>query len=573
MDMASLRDGRLQTSLVVHARAAKVYEILGCAFILLVTSCTSLLTRDDYTHYRSPPEGLREIQAVRLEALSQSAPVSVEDAAGSPGKAVAVEQPSDSVELRIADVRAAALTNNLDLKVAFVDPSILQETVGEEEAAFEPLLFGSVRQDQIDWPSTIVDQPAIQSTATSFDAGVEIPLRTGGTVTVTLPFSKTDDQTRIESSYGDLQWLNPTYESALKFSISQPLLRNAGIRTNTHAIRVAKYNRDIADARTKLEAIRILSDVDRAYWLLYAARGELRIRQEQYDLAHQQLEQAKRRVEAGDAPEIEIMRAESGVAERLEAIIIADTQVCRQERELKRIMNQDDLPMHSSTALVPTTEPNPLGLDLDAEAMAERAVANRMEMLELELQLAIDASTVDFQRNGTLPLCVLDYTYTVNGLAGSFHDAFRDIGDASYTDYSVGLTAEIPLGNQAAKSRLRRAVLERIQHLATRDQRHLAIRQEVYDALDELAQSWQRILAARQEVILAGRTYEAEKRQFEVGLRTSTEVLEAAARLAGAQSREIRALAAYEIAQIDIAFASGTLLGQDRVIWQPVEID
>lgn len=567
------RSRLVQARLVSPARAAKVHGMLGCVFILLTTSCTSFLTRDDYTHYHSPPEGMREIETVRLEALSQSAPTSIEDAAGSPGEAVGVEEPPDSVELSITDVRAGALANNLDLKVALVNPSILQESVAEAEAEFEPLVFGSVRQDQVDWPSTIVDQPAIQSTATSFDAGFEIPLRTGGTVTVTLPFSKTDDQTRIESSYGDLQWLNPTYQSALKFSISQPLLRDAGIRTNTHAIRVAKYSRDIADARTKLEAIRILSDVDRAYWLLYAARGELRIRQEQYELAQQQLEQAKRRVEAGDAPEIEIMRAESGVAERLEAIIIADTQVRRRERELKRIMNRDDLPMHSPTALVPTTDPNPLGLDLDAEAMAERAVANRMEMLELELQLAIDASAVDFERNGTLPLCALDYTYTVNGLAGSFHDAFRDVGDGSYTDYSVGLTAEIPLGNQGAKSRLRRAMLERVQRLATRDQRRLAIRQEVYDALDELAQSWQRILAARQEVILAGRTYEAEKRQFEVGLRTSTEVLEAAARIAGAKSREIRALAAYEIAQIDIAFATGTLLGQDRVVWEPAEVD
>ena len=64
---------------------------------------------------------------------------------------------------------------------------------------------------------------------------------------------------------------------------------------------------------------------------------------------------------------------------------------------------------------------------------------------------------------------------------------------------------------------------------------------------------------------------EVEKRQFEVGLRTSTEVLRAAARLADAQSREIRALAAYEISQVDIAFATGTLLGQDGVVWEATD--
>jgi outer membrane protein TolC len=229
--------------------------------------------------------------------------------------------------------------------------------------------------------------------------------------------------------------------------------------------------------------------------------------------------------------------------------------------------------MGSRTPLVPSTDPNPLSLDLDAERLAEFAVENRMEMLELELQLAIDASTVDFERNGTLPLFVLDYSYTINGLGQSYNDAFHELGKAEYSDYSVALRAEIPIGNLEARSRLRRAVLQRIQRLATREQRRLAIRQEVYDALDQLEQNWQRILAARQEVILAGRTYEAEKRQFEVGMRTSTEVLEAAARLAGAQSREIRALASYEIAQIDIAYSTGTLLGRGGVVWEPTLAD
>ncbi|MGB2987853.1 MAG: TolC family protein [Phycisphaerae bacterium] len=556
-----------------NARLARTRGTLGCVFAVLLTSCTTLLTRDDYAAYRPPPKDVRSIEAVALDALSRSEPTSVEDAAGSPAETVVVQEVAESMDLSIADVRAAALANNLDLKVALVDPSILREDVTEAEAEFEPLLFGSIRQDKIDQPSTIVDGTGTQATATSYDMGVQIPLRTGGTVSVSLPFGKTDDRTLRESADSDLDFINPTYQSALKFTFSQPLLRDAGIRTNTHAIRVAKYSRDIADARTKLEAIRILANADQAYWLLYAARGEHRIRQEQHEKAQQQLEQAKLRVAAGDAPEIEIMRAESGVARRLEAIIVAETEVRRRERDLKRVMNRDGLSMSSPTSLLPVTEPNPIGLDLDAEALAENAVANRMEMLEIELQLAIDASKVDFERNATLPLLTLDYSYTINALAGSFNDAFRGVGRGSFADSSIGLTAQIPLGNKAARSRLRRTMFERVQRLATRNQRRLAIRQEVFDALDQLQQSWQRILAARREVDLAERTFRAEKRQFDVGLRTSTEVLEADARLGDAQSRRIRALAAYEMAQIDIAYATGTLLGKDRVIWESAEID
>ncbi len=573
--ISSVIRNSVNPSIMVPIRSIRIHRMIPACMALSLTACTSLFTRDDYTAYRMPPEGLREIDTVDLTELSRSTPVSVEEAAAETAEhTMAVEEPAAVINLPVAEVRAAALANNLDLKVELVNPSIADEYVVEEEAGFEPSLFGSARWDRVDGRSTVVDAPALRWRATSYDAGVRIPLRTGGTVTVSLPFSKFDDDTQTDSQSTDLvDVINPLYEAGLSFSISQPLLRSAGIRSNTHLIRVAKYQKDIADARTRLEAIRILANADRAYWLLYAARRELEVRQRQYESAVQQLEQAQRRVAAGDAPRIEIMRAESGVAARLEAIIIANTGVRRCERDLKRIMNRESLPMNSATSLIPVTDPNPVRLDLDANALAEYAVANRMEMLELELQLAIDASTVDFERNATLPLFTLDYSYTVNGLAGSFNDAFREVGDGSFVEYSVGLTAEVPIGNQSARSRLRRTLLQRIQRLATRDRRCLAIRQEVYDALDQLEQNWQRILAARQEVILAGDTFKAEKRQFEVGLRTSTEVLEADAHLAGARSREIRALAAYEIAQVDIAVATGTLLGQDRVIWEPTGLD
>ncbi len=565
----------METPSKAMEKRARLRAVTAVCVALCLTSCTDLFLRDDYTLYRTPPEGLNEIEVVRLDELSRTKPVTVEEAAAEAAdRGMTVEEPAESLELHVADVRAAALANNLDLKVELVDPSIAQEAIVEEEAEFEPSLFGSAEWARIDRESVVVGAPGLNTRRTSYDAGVLLPLRTGGTVSVSFPFSKLDDDTLPKRrSRDDPEIIDPLYDAGLKFSISQPLLRDAGIHTNTHFIRVAKYDRDMADARTKLEAIRILADADRAYWLLYAAREVLKVTQDQYELAIEQLDEAERRVAAGAAPRVEIMRAESGVARRLEAIIVADTAVRRRERELKRIMNRDDLKMQSPTAVVPVTMPNPVGLDLDGDALADFAVANRMEMLELELQLAVDESTIDFERNSTLPALTLDYSYTFNGLGESFNDAFDGMGNGSYADYSFGLSAEVPIGNKAAKARLRRAMLQRLQRLASRDQRELAIRQQVYDVLDQLRENWQRIIAAGQEVTLAGATWQAEKRQFEVGLRTSTEVLEAAARLAGAESREIRALAAYEISLINIAVATGTLLGQDRVMWQPTDLD
>ncbi|MFU8829826.1 MAG: TolC family protein, partial [Phycisphaerales bacterium] len=270
-------------------------------------------------------------------------------------------------------------------------------------------------------------------------------------------------------------------------------------------------------------------------------------------------------------PEIEITRAQSGVADQLEAIILAETDVRRFQRNLKVILNAPGLSIEGEPYIEIATDPDPVAYDLDPQVLIAAAMDKRMELLELELRLAQDESSIDFRRNQQLPQFALDYTYRYNGLGRSLNRSFDVLTDGDFADWSLGVNFEMPIGNEAAKSRTQQAVVARLQRLSTRSARELLIRQEVYGSLDQLEASWQRILAARQRVILATRTLEAERNQFNVGLRTSTDVLDAATNLANAQSSEVRALADYQIAQTDLAFATGMLLGATKVQWAPID--
>jgi outer membrane protein len=172
--------------------------------------------------------------------------------------------------------------------------------------------------------------------------------------------------------------------------------------------------------------------------------------------------------------------------------------------------------------------------------------------------------------NDTLPLVTLEYSYNINGLGPTADDALSQVREKRFEDHRVGVRLEVPIGNQAAESRLRRAVLSRYQRLATKQQRIAQVTQEVLNAIDQLEANWQRILAARKRVVLAARVLDAEIRQFNVGLRTSTEVVDAQTKLADARLSEITAVAEYQIAQVDIAFATGTVLGASKVVWTPI---
>lgn len=514
--------------------------------------------------------GLHRVTVAR-QRIHDIEPLSLQEAkANEPQEADANEPAPEKMELSLEQCRALALENNLGLKAQLISPAIAAERLSEEEAKFESSFY--LRSlPKVEGVYRKTDQPAVglqdeiqgsNSEVVGADLGVQVPLRTGGT----LVFDAVD--ARVKTDAVGTRF-NPYYTSGLAVSISQPLLRDAGQWVNTHSIRIAAYDRQITDARTRLEVINVLAALDRVYWRLYAARRELEVREQQYGLAQAQFEQARRLVDAGQRAQVEIVRAEAGMAQQLEAIIIAENNLRDRERELKRVIKKAGLDMQTPTVLVPKTPPDPVRYELERPRLVRTALEGRMELLELQLQLLQDASTVDYARNQTLPLASLTYTYNISGLGETRNDSYDLLLSSDFANHRLGVQMLVPIGNEAAKSRLRQSIYQRRQRLATRSNREDLIRLEVLNAADQVEANWQRILAARQNSILNGRLYEAERRQFTQGLRTSTEVLDAQTKFADAQSAEIRALAEYQISLVDLAYASGTLLGADRIRWEP----
>lgn len=534
------------------------YVVFAGLGLIVLTSCEQFSTNGNSYQTRIVPDKTRQIETLELQKAGEKekVPMDVNEIK---------EVPQKEIELTLEECRALTLENNLDLKVQLINPTVAAEKVSEQEARFEAAFYSNLTYSKTDTPTaSFLDEiSGSQVDYTSTGLGVQVPLRTGGTV----QFDMVDSRAKTGSIYSVF---DPSYGSDMSVSITQQLLRGAGKRANTYAIRIAEYERQITDARTKLEVIRIIADVDRVYWRLYAARRELDVRKKQYDLAEALYEQARRFVAAGDKPQIEITRTEAGVAQRLEAIILAENNVRDRERDLKRTLNKMGLDMQSPTIVVPATEPDLVRYELEKEQLVTTAMTNRMEMLELELQIAEDFETVSYMRNQSLPLVTMDYRYNVNGLGSTRNDSFDLLFDKRFEDHRVGLQLFVPLGNEAGKSKLRQAFYQRKQRLASRDSREALIELEVLNAIDQLEANWQRVLASRQSTILDSRLFEAEKRQFELGLGTSTDVLQAQTTFAESQRAEILALSEYQIALVDLAYATGTLLGAAKVRWEPI---
>ncbi|MEM0982881.1 MAG: TolC family protein [Planctomycetota bacterium] len=554
-----------------HLPAAAIPTALALA---CVAGCRSPLFQSDKDYdQRVPVSRLREIERLEIDGYSTDQglpdPATLDPDTELSRTQERVEearsgfQGRDLVQLKIEDARAATLQNNLDLRVFLIDPLLEQARVSEEEGRFDALISANARIFNNDQAVALSTQSG-QVEGFAFTPGLTVPLRSGGEFSVQNTFSETDQD-------NPFLILNPSNRSDLQLSLSQPLLRGGGRRATTAQIRIADLTRQAVEASTKLQVITSLSDAERAYWNLYRSIRALEVRLSQYDVSAEQLGRARRQFDAGRAAEIEIIRAGSGLADRVDQIISAERDVLLAQRELKRILNIPGLEVDSDVFIEPQSPPIPTRYEFDGAELADLALDRRMELLELELRIAADEALEALRTNDTLPLLTTTLTYRINSLGADFEDAIRQELNSQFTDWEFGVNAEIPLTNAEREARLEQALLTRLRRLGTREARRISIRQEVLDVVDRLNAGWQRLLATRQAVALNTRTLEAEQRQFQVGRSTTIDVLDADSNLAEARLAEIQALVDYQINQIDLAVATGTLLGASRVDWEPMD--
>ena len=513
-----------------------LHTLLAAAIVLVVHMTAS--AADDEMSAR---QATNRIFTLPLDKISRRAPMALDE------KPVFElherRQPSQVVELRLDEVRRAILENQLEVHIEKIQPGIANEFVKEEEARFNSVFTATVGGNRT------VDFTNLVGNGTSASIGTRIPLRSGGSISLSMPVS-------TQASAG-----SQLASAAVTLGFTQPLLRSAGYRINTAPLEKARLSAEQSAARAKLAVMNYLSNADRIYWRHWAAWQQVDIRYEQYELAKTQVKYAEEIVKAGLLARVDIIRSQSGVARRLEDILVTEFLRRQTERDLKRIMNRRDLPLGGQLTLIPANEPELVELSLVPQLVLDLALSNRMDLLNAQLQVVIDAISNEVAGNQLLPLFSFNLGYTTKNWDTSAGAALQGVRDIRYPDWSLGVSLEIPFDNAAARARLRSAALQKASNLETLTMRQLQIHKDVLDSLDQLEQSTQRILAARNEIRTANEIYTAELEQFKHGLSTSTDVLNAAQMIADAKIRNVNAIVDYELAKVDVAYATGTTLG------------
>jgi hypothetical protein len=87
----------------------------------------------------------------------------------------------------------------------------------------------------------------------------------------------------------------------------------------------------------------------------------------------------------------------------------------------------------------------------------------------------------------------------MNGLADRLSDSFRQAGSSDYTDWTLGLGMEVPIGNRTARSRRQIAELEVARVHLRLKALELNVAFEIAGLVSDLQAQWQRLETAKQQ--------------------------------------------------------------------------
>jgi outer membrane protein len=512
------------------------------AATMTATCCTAPCAAGQQAE--DPPANVALAQAVGAGAMQAAAPM----------------------RLTLDEAVRLALENNLDIAVDRLEPQLAEGRVSQAAAAFLPSFQGVFgRSHQVQPPSNLL----VNATGTVTDAfnstltvGHRLPWN-GASYSVSWLSSR-------QTTNSFFQSFSPSLGSTLQVSFSQPLLRDRAMDSARQQLVITKRNQEISDTRFRETVVRTLADVKRAYWTLVAARASIEVQQKALDLARELVRTNAARVDVGQSPPLDLLSAKAEQAQREENLVVAQVQA-RQAEDALRVLILDPNGSSFWNAALEPTESTPSAMPLpDVEAVVQRALKSRQDLIRARDDVANAETSVKFARSQRMPDLRLNASYGATGLGGtqwirtggfpgtitgtqitSFGTVMNQVFGRDFPTWSVGLTVSYPIGYSFERAALANSLVQEKQARVRLQSAEMKAVRQLRQSAWQMEANSKRIETSRAAREFAEQRLEAEQKRFDVGMSTSFLVIQAQRDLAQARNNELSARLEYIRSVID----------------------
>ncbi len=459
--------------------------------------------------------------------------------------------PEGPIDVTIENAILLALENNRSLRVERINPSIQQTFEEEERAVFDPGisggLFGS-RERSETRSATTGEFSDTTSNETAVDLGISQFFSTGTEVGVDLS---------TERAWSDRE--REVHATRAGLTVTQALLRGIGPEANLANLRQAQLDTLASQYELRGFAESLVALVEETSWDYILAERQIEIVTVSLELAEQQLRETEERIKIGTVAEIERAAAQAEIALRRVNLINARNALATTRLRLLRLLNPPGPKLWDREIILRDRPVVPEVIMDEVESHVDVALRMRPDLNQARLEVQRGDLEIIKTKNGLLPVLDLFITLGKTGYADSFGDSVTDIDGKGY-DISGGIGLAYPLRNREAKASHRRAILDRTQAVEAVDNLAQLVQVDVRAAYIEVQRAKEQVAATTASRKLEEEKLRAETEKFRVGRSTTLLVAGAQRDLVISQIAEVRAVADYLKALVNLYRLEGSLL-------------
>ncbi len=328
-------------------------------------------------------------------------------------------------------------------------------------------------------------------------------------------------------------------------------------------VTLRRADREVAQAEIDYQAAQqelILRTAER-YFNVLAAKDTLSAAEATYEALGRQLEQAEKRFEVGLIAITDVQDSKAAYDSATAAVIQAKRNLATQQEFLRELTGDSFDVLARPGEDLPLNPPDPE----DEDAWVNMAMDQNLRLSSSRLAADITRDDISFQRGGHYPTLDLvvsrgnsDFNGTATFTTETGPESRPDDGFQDDTRISLQFTLPIYSGG-ATSSRVRqaeyrhRAARERLERTARETER------EARDAFLGVTAEMSRVQALQQAVESARVALQATEAGYEVGTRTTVDVLDARRRLFEAETNYARSRYDYLVNVLRLKLAAGTL--------------
>ena len=461
------------------------------------------------------------------------------------------------VDLTLERALTVASESNVDLQALGLLPGISAQDLLIARAFYDSEIYSDAGHRKSENPSTSPFLPEVERTIFDARLGWRRRVVTGGLLDVNVSALELDQTVSVSGFPSKLR------ETSVNASITQPLLRNAGVGYGNVDIERARAAEEGAKLQFEQNRQDILLIVVQSYWELVFAREDYKVQFQAKELADRQLEITDARIQVRDLAPRDRVADEAEVARRQEALILADNLIRQREDELRALLfGEGDTEMWEWVPR-PTTSFEP-GLDevesLDWQEVARTAIDQRPDIARLREDIAIAEQNLLVAQTDLWPQLDLVGSYnSSSSRVEGFSESVGDTVDLRYPDWSIRLQFSYPLGNRAAWALRDRAelTLEEVKRRLIANE--IVARRDARNAVRNLQTLSESIRASQKSVDLGQSDWETAVAKERAGTLTKFDVMERNQQWSEARSRHARNQIDFRVAEAVLDHVQGKL--------------